>query len=119
MPFGDLFDSPWKILIIAAVILILFGSRKMPAAARSLGRSMRILKSEVRGLHSDDEDEGTADAPAASYVPAQQGAAPQAAQYGTAQQPQPAIPQQVTSSTGNPGGAAAPTTEAQRTSQPG
>ena len=51
---GDLFDSPWKILIIAVVILVLFGSRKLPDAARSLGRSMRILKSEIRDLHEDD-----------------------------------------------------------------
>ena len=54
MPFSDLFDSPWKILIIAAVVLILFGSKKMPDAARSLGRSMRIRKSEVNGMHDDD-----------------------------------------------------------------
>jgi sec-independent protein translocase protein TatA len=51
---GDLFDSPWKILIIAAVILVLFGSKKMPDAARSLGRSMRILKAEMKDLHEDD-----------------------------------------------------------------
>ena len=44
---GDLFDSPWKILIIALVILVLFGSKKLPDAARSLGKSMRILKTEV------------------------------------------------------------------------
>ena len=52
---GDLFDSPWKILIVAIVIIVLFGSAKLPAAARSLGRSMRILKSEVSNLHDDDE----------------------------------------------------------------
>jgi sec-independent protein translocase protein TatA len=51
---GDLFDSPWKILIIAVVVLVLFGSRKLPDAARSLGRSMRILKSEIQDLHDDD-----------------------------------------------------------------
>ena len=50
---GDLFDSPWKILIIALVIIVLFGSRKLPSAARSLGQSMRILKTEVQGLHED------------------------------------------------------------------
>jgi sec-independent protein translocase protein TatA len=50
---GDLFDSPWKILIVAVVIIVLFGSRKLPDAARSLGRSMRILKSEVQGMHDD------------------------------------------------------------------
>ena len=50
---GDLFDSPWKILIVALVIIVLFGSRKLPHAARSLGQSMRILKTEVQGLHED------------------------------------------------------------------
>lgn len=49
-------DIGWpEILIIAVVILVLFGSRKMPDAARSLGRSLRILKTEVKGLHDDDE----------------------------------------------------------------
>jgi sec-independent protein translocase protein TatA len=71
---GDLFDSPWKIAIIAVVIIVLFGSRKLPAAARSLGQSMRILKKEVQGLHEDEEPDA-ANAPAA---PAQL-QAPQAA----------------------------------------
>ena len=53
---GDLFDSPWKILIIALVIIVLFGSRKLPHAARSLGQSMRILKKEVHGLHEDEPE---------------------------------------------------------------
>jgi len=57
---GDLFDSPWKILIIALVIIVLFGSKKLPHAARSLGQSMRILKREVQGLHEDDEPEPAA-----------------------------------------------------------
>ena len=57
MNFGDLFDSPWKILIVAVVIIVLFGSRKLPHAARSLGQSMRILKREVQGLHEDEQDE--------------------------------------------------------------
>lgn len=55
---GDLFDSPWKIAIIAIVIIVLFGSRKLPQAARSLGQSMRILKKEVSGLHDDEPEEG-------------------------------------------------------------
>jgi sec-independent protein translocase protein TatA len=53
---GDLFDSPWKIAIIAVLIIVLFGARKLPYAARQLGQSMRILKSEVQGLHGDDPD---------------------------------------------------------------
>ena len=58
---GDLFDSPWKILIVAVVLIVLFGSKKLPHAARSLGQSMRILKSEVSSLH---EDESVASIPA-------------------------------------------------------
>ena len=53
---GGLFDSPWKILIVAVVLIVLFGSRKLPDAARSLGKSMRILKSEVSRLHEDDPE---------------------------------------------------------------
>jgi sec-independent protein translocase protein TatA len=55
MNVGDLFDSPWKIAIIAVVIIVLFGSKKLPHAARSLGQSMHILKREVQGLHEDDD----------------------------------------------------------------
>jgi sec-independent protein translocase protein TatA len=51
---GDLFDSPWKVLIVAVVLIVLFGSKKLPDAARSLGRSMRILKTEVSTLHQDE-----------------------------------------------------------------
>ncbi len=52
--FSDLFDSPWKILIVAVVLIVLFGSKKLPHAARSLGQSMRILKKEVQGLHEEE-----------------------------------------------------------------
>ena len=59
---GDLFDNPWKVLIVAVVLIVLFGSKKLPDAARSLGRSMRILKTEVSSLHQD-EPGSTAEAP--------------------------------------------------------
>ena len=71
--FGDLFDSPWKIAIIAVLIIVLFGARKLPYAARQLGQSMRILKSEVQGLHGDDPDPG---APGQVQVPPAQLRAP-------------------------------------------
>ena len=64
---GDLFDSPWKILIVAVVLIVLFGSKKLPDAARSLGKSMRILKTEVQDLHGHDE---TAEASPAAAIPA-------------------------------------------------
>jgi sec-independent protein translocase protein TatA len=69
--WGDLFDSPWKILIIAVVILVLFGSKKLPDAARSLGKSMRILKSEVSTLHDDEKQQNTTTTAPAQPAPAQ------------------------------------------------
>ena len=71
---GDLFDSPWKILIVALVIIVLFGSRKLPSAARSLGQSMRILKREVQGLHEDEPASPATQA--AQAAPAVQAPAP-------------------------------------------
>jgi sec-independent protein translocase protein TatA len=48
-------DLGWpEILIIAVVIFVLFGSTKLPGAARSLGRSLRIFKAETKGLRGDD-----------------------------------------------------------------
>ena len=66
---SDLFDSPWKILILAAVILVLFGSKKLPDAARSLGKSMRILKTEISELH-EEPAQAIAASPAAQPVAA-------------------------------------------------
>jgi len=62
---GDLSDSPWKILIVALVIIVLFGTKKLPSAARSLGQSMRILKKEVEGLHEDEPEPRPPGQPAA------------------------------------------------------
>jgi sec-independent protein translocase protein TatA len=66
--FSDLFDSPWKILIVAIVLIVLFGSKKLPHAARSLGQSMRILKKEVQGLHEDQSAAEAASPPDAAGV---------------------------------------------------
>lgn len=49
--------GPWEILIIAGVIILLFGARKMPEMARSLGRSARILKAETKGMREDESKE--------------------------------------------------------------
>jgi sec-independent protein translocase protein TatA len=67
---GDLFDSPWKIAIIAILIIVLFGSRKLPGAARSLGQSMRILKKEISGLHEDEPGAPSTPSTAADATPA-------------------------------------------------
>ena len=49
---GSLSPVHWAIVIV--VVLLLFGSKKLPDAARSLGKSMRILKTEVSSLHEDE-----------------------------------------------------------------
>jgi sec-independent protein translocase protein TatA len=69
---GDLFDSPWKILIVAVVLIVLFGSKKLPDAARSLGKSMRILKTEVSDLHHEDKADAEKPAAALTSEPHQQ-----------------------------------------------
>ena len=48
--------SPWHLLIVAIVFVVLFGSKRLPDAARSLGRSMRILKAETAGLRGDQDN---------------------------------------------------------------
>jgi len=45
--------SIWHWLVVAAVVMLLFGYQKLPDAARSIGRSLRIFKSEMRGLQDD------------------------------------------------------------------
>ncbi len=49
--------GPWHLVIIAAFFALLFGAKRLPDAARSLGRSARIMKSELKGLH--EQPEGT------------------------------------------------------------
>ncbi|MBJ8345588.1 Sec-independent protein translocase subunit TatA [Antrihabitans sp. YC2-6] len=48
--------SWWHWLIVLLVVVILFGSKRLPDAARGLGRSLRILKSEVKEMQSDSKD---------------------------------------------------------------
>ncbi|MEE4490545.1 Sec-independent protein translocase subunit TatA [Streptomyces sp. NPDC050529] len=47
--------KPLEIVLIIAVILLLFGAKKLPDMARSLGKSARILKSEAKAMKKDDE----------------------------------------------------------------
>ncbi|MEU9116062.1 Sec-independent protein translocase subunit TatA [Streptomyces sp. NPDC048483] len=57
--------EPWHLILIIAALVLLFGSKKLPGMARGVGRSMRILKSEAKGL----KDERPADAPHAESAP--------------------------------------------------
>jgi sec-independent protein translocase protein TatA len=51
-----MFDpSAPHIIILLIVVLILFGSTRLPGAAEALGKSMRIFRSEAKKMHNDDE----------------------------------------------------------------
>ncbi|MBN9643512.1 Sec-independent protein translocase subunit TatA [Corynebacterium mendelii] len=45
-----------EILLLLVLIVVLFGAKRLPDAARSLGRSMRIFKSEVKEMANDDDN---------------------------------------------------------------
>ncbi|MFE1556735.1 Sec-independent protein translocase subunit TatA [Streptomyces sp. NPDC058734] len=70
--------KPLEILLIIAVIVLLFGAKKLPEMARSLGKSARILKSEAKAMKKDGEAE--ADAAPAADQSAQQPVAPRTIQ---------------------------------------
>jgi sec-independent protein translocase protein TatA len=71
--------SLWQILLVAAIVVLVFGSKRLPDTARSLGKSLRILKSETAALRSDGNET------------AQNGSAGDTTAHNTAEpQPQPA-----------------------------
>jgi sec-independent protein translocase protein TatA len=49
--------QPWHWIIVIAVFVLLFGAKKLPDAARSLGKSMRIFKSEIKEMQADSKQE--------------------------------------------------------------
>ena len=109
--------SPWHLLILAAVVLVLFGAKKLPDSARALGRSMRIFKAETQGLREGDKtDDGQAQA-AQSQAAQPQAAQPQAAQPQAAPPQQLAAPAPVQDDGTLVNGV--PLSEAQRTNQSG
>jgi sec-independent protein translocase protein TatA len=74
--------APEIILIILAVLL-LFGYKKLPDASRSIGRSLRIFKGEMKGMKDDDvraKEAATATPLVGDVVP------PAPAQHGLAAQ---------------------------------
>ncbi|MEU3560312.1 Sec-independent protein translocase subunit TatA [Kitasatospora sp. NPDC006786] len=54
--------EPWHVLVTVAVLVLLFGSKKLPDMARGLGKSMRILKSETAALREEAAPPGGAPA---------------------------------------------------------
>ena len=49
-----IFDNPALLIVLILLVVLLFGAKRLPDAARSIGRSMRIFKSEVKEMKDDD-----------------------------------------------------------------
>ena len=64
------------VVIVLLVALVVFGSKRLPDSARSLGRSMRILKAEAKGLKDDDAPVAVAPVVVAPVAPPEAVAAP-------------------------------------------
>ncbi|WP_084681493.1 Sec-independent protein translocase subunit TatA [Actinomycetospora chiangmaiensis] len=64
---GSLSPVHWAIVIV--VVLLLFGSRKLPDMARGLGQSMRILKAESRAMAEDGRPSETNRTPESTRAP--------------------------------------------------
>jgi sec-independent protein translocase protein TatA len=65
----DFLDKP-SVLIVLLVLIVVFGAKRLPDSARALGRSMRILKAEAKGLRDDDAPATPTAAPEQKALPA-------------------------------------------------
>ncbi|CQR64941.1 Sec-independent protein translocase subunit TatA [Streptomyces leeuwenhoekii] len=63
--------GPTEIILILVVIILLFGAKKLPDMARSLGKSARILKSEAKAMKEEDKSSAPAGPPHGDEQPAQ------------------------------------------------
>jgi sec-independent protein translocase protein TatA len=79
--------KPWHIAVFVVVLVLLFGAKRLPDAARSLGRSLRIIKAETKGLVDDDNNVAEKAEPQFSHQPLPPNGAPQGYQQGYQQQP--------------------------------
>lgn len=52
--------GPWHWAILIVVVIVLFGAKRLPDAARSLGKSLRIFKSEVREMQTEGKPQPSA-----------------------------------------------------------
>ncbi|MGH3435004.1 MAG: Sec-independent protein translocase subunit TatA [Sciscionella sp.] len=49
--------QPWHIIVLVIVLIVLFGAKRLPDAARGIGKSMRIFKAEAKSLRDEHEAE--------------------------------------------------------------
>jgi sec-independent protein translocase protein TatA len=60
--------SPTHWMIVIGILVLLFGAKRLPDAARSLGRSARILKAEVGDMSGEETAANATPAPPAAVT---------------------------------------------------
>jgi sec-independent protein translocase protein TatA len=61
--------GPLELLVILGIALIVLGPKKLPDAARSVGRGVREFKETLQGVGDYDDQEADEDRPRAKPVP--------------------------------------------------
>jgi sec-independent protein translocase protein TatA len=77
------FKPGWEWVVLVLIVLVLFGYKRLPDAARGLGRSLRIFKSEVSELKDDPKTERTSAEQVGKPLPPATEQAPPADPTGT------------------------------------
>ena len=72
--------QPWHIILVVVVAIVLFGSKRLPDATRSIGRSLRIFKAETKGMMADEDGNPVSKEQYTAQAQPPQGAQPQGAQ---------------------------------------
>ncbi|MEU3270388.1 Sec-independent protein translocase subunit TatA [Saccharomonospora sp. NPDC006951] len=49
--------QPWHLIILVLLVVVLFGAKRLPDAARSIGKSMKIFKAETKDMRGSGESE--------------------------------------------------------------
>jgi sec-independent protein translocase protein TatA len=68
--------NPWDLLIVAFVLVLIFGPKRLPQAGRSLGSSIRSFKDALTERHDRQDAEAEAEATAPAQLPPAQAATP-------------------------------------------
>jgi sec-independent protein translocase protein TatA len=60
--------QPWHLIIVLVVLVLLFGAKRLPDAARSVGKSMKIFRAETKSMQDSEEPDARQLPPATPQV---------------------------------------------------
>ena len=62
--------GPWELLIVLAIVLLIFGPKRLPSLGRSLGQGARSFRDSIRGRHDKDDKDDDAEVEEPAQLPA-------------------------------------------------